>query len=169
MNGMKKQDEIDQALAALERDGRLTVDDVVDAARDPDSPLHGEFEWDDTVAAELYRRTQARRLIVTVRHRSVENARIIVAPAYVRDASAATGQQGYTRTISLQDDQDKARATVLNELERVAAHLARARAIAAAIGLDGEFAALEGRFLEVKLLVERQRQNETPNRRGRRA
>ena len=36
---------------------------IVDAARDEKSPLHAEFEWDDGVAAELHRLTQARLLV----------------------------------------------------------------------------------------------------------
>lgn len=40
--------------------------DVVDAARDKKSPLHKLFEWNNTKAAELYRLSQARTLIVNV-------------------------------------------------------------------------------------------------------
>jgi hypothetical protein len=43
--------------------GALTPAIVVDAARNKKSPLHDQFEWDDTVAAEKYRRDQAHRLI----------------------------------------------------------------------------------------------------------
>ncbi|MFG1794247.1 hypothetical protein [Nocardia sp. NPDC049149] len=47
--------------------GRLLPEDVVDAARDEASPLHGRFEWRDDIAAEAYRRDQARELIRSVR------------------------------------------------------------------------------------------------------
>jgi hypothetical protein len=47
--------------------GRLTPELVLDDARDPDSPLHDRFEWDDTLAAEKYRRGQAADLIRSVR------------------------------------------------------------------------------------------------------
>lgn len=48
--------------------GVLLPSTVVDAARDAASPLHGQFEWDDSEAAERYRLWQARQLIrVTVR------------------------------------------------------------------------------------------------------
>lgn len=40
---------------------------LVDLSRDQDSPLHKEFEWDDTVAAEKYRQEQARLLISHIR------------------------------------------------------------------------------------------------------
>ena len=35
--------------------GELTNKIVVDAARSPDSPLHGLFEWDNAKAAAAYR------------------------------------------------------------------------------------------------------------------
>jgi hypothetical protein len=44
-------------------DGVLKPEFVLDAARDPEHPLHSRFEWDDSVAAERFRREQAHRLI----------------------------------------------------------------------------------------------------------
>lgn len=44
----------------------LTAEIVVEDARDPASPIHSFFEWDDTVAAEQYRLHQARGLIRAV-------------------------------------------------------------------------------------------------------
>ena len=41
-----------------ERD-RLTPEEVVNDARPDDSPIHPYFEWDDSVAAEKWRREQA--------------------------------------------------------------------------------------------------------------
>lgn len=55
--------DVKQALADLANDGVIEPRRVVDAARDPDSPLHDCFTWDDTVAGERYRLDQARRLI----------------------------------------------------------------------------------------------------------
>jgi hypothetical protein len=43
--------------------GALTPDDVVDTAKNPDSPLHSWFTWDDTEAARLQRLTEARSMI----------------------------------------------------------------------------------------------------------
>lgn len=43
--------------------GNLTAEFVVQAARSKKSPLHSFFTWDDTLAAEEYRKEQARRLI----------------------------------------------------------------------------------------------------------
>jgi hypothetical protein len=55
--------------------GALTPAQVLADARDAKSVLHGAFEWDDNLAAEHYRETQARYLIgalvVTVKPRGV--------------------------------------------------------------------------------------------------
>ena len=47
----------------LERSGGLTAERLVEASRPKDAPLHCEFEWDDSRAAELYRQEQGRVLI----------------------------------------------------------------------------------------------------------
>jgi len=45
----------------------LRPTDVVEEARDPDSPLHRYFSWDDGEAAQKWREDQARGLIASVR------------------------------------------------------------------------------------------------------
>lgn len=52
--------------------GRLMVDDVLAEAKSDSSPLHRHFEWDDTEAADQYRRQQARALIQRCRIQLVE-------------------------------------------------------------------------------------------------
>lgn len=51
------------ALLLLAEEDRLTPPQVVEEARPEGSPLHSEFEWDDSIAAEQHRLTQARALI----------------------------------------------------------------------------------------------------------
>ena len=54
-------------LAAVETAGAtLRAEDVLRAAEDPQSQLHGWFEWDDTEAARQHRLHQARKLIASV-------------------------------------------------------------------------------------------------------
>lgn len=48
---------------ARQNGGVLKVEDVLEEARDESSPLHKHFEWDDSEAADQYRRQQARSLI----------------------------------------------------------------------------------------------------------
>jgi hypothetical protein len=46
--------------------GEITPEDVLNDARNPNSPLHPFFEWDDNLAAEQFRLNQARALIRSV-------------------------------------------------------------------------------------------------------
>lgn len=48
---------------ARKNGGMLMVEHVINAAKDPNCVLHKHFQWDDTKAAEAYRRSQARSLI----------------------------------------------------------------------------------------------------------
>lgn len=57
----------DELQRLYEAHHELTPDLVLDTARDPDNPLHGHFEWDDGVAAEEWRKNQARKLIRSVK------------------------------------------------------------------------------------------------------
>ena len=60
---MKLNADQEQALDALVRDQMLSAEDVLEAASDSASPLHGLFTWDDTEAAVQYRLQQASGLI----------------------------------------------------------------------------------------------------------
>lgn len=51
----------------LESQGRLTAKNLLDVSRPEDAPLHGEFEWDDSVAAEKFREEQARHVINSIK------------------------------------------------------------------------------------------------------
>lgn len=55
----------------LEKEGRLTADELVDVSRPEEAPLHNEFEWDDSIAGENWRKQQARCLI---------NSLIVISP-----------------------------------------------------------------------------------------
>lgn len=54
-------------VALAEKEGSLTPQSVLEAARPKDSPLHGFFCWSNTKAAEKYREIQAAALIRRVK------------------------------------------------------------------------------------------------------
>lgn len=60
----------DAAVAELERiekkHGSLTPEILVDESRDKGSALHCIFEWNDEMAAEGYRREQARKFLANI-------------------------------------------------------------------------------------------------------
>jgi len=47
----------------LEKKGGLTSKRLLDVSRDESAPLHNEFEWDDSIAAENFRESQAAYII----------------------------------------------------------------------------------------------------------
>jgi hypothetical protein len=53
-------------ITAMVQNGH-TASDLVERARNPNSPLHPHFEWDDSRAAQAHRVAQAERLIVRAR------------------------------------------------------------------------------------------------------
>lgn len=55
-----------QVMHDIERRTGLTADTLLEASRPKDAPLHSEFEWNDTEAAEKYRREQAKHIINSI-------------------------------------------------------------------------------------------------------
>lgn len=62
MRALRKNVNAELARMAATNDG-LRPSEVVAAATDESSPLHGQFEWDDGIAGHEYRLGQARQLI----------------------------------------------------------------------------------------------------------
>lgn len=155
MNGEAKLNLIRARLAKiLAADGTLTPTAVLQDARSPKSPLHDEFEWDDSVAGHQYRVTQARNLIARVRVEIETTTRQIQVPAYVRDPNAAADEQGYVSVVSLKNDRAKALDVLRNEAERTAALLQRTRDLAAALDLESEVDPILYGFMAFKQKVE---------------
>lgn len=75
-------DKAGRELARIEKsEGELTPTAVLDRARSANSSLHGHFEWDDSVAAEQHRLSQAgdliRSITVDVTHSNIEPAKTV--------------------------------------------------------------------------------------------
>ena len=51
---------------SLGKNNQLSAKALVDVSRAEDAPLHDAFEWDDSVAGELYREGQARHIIASL-------------------------------------------------------------------------------------------------------
>ena len=101
---------VKNALAKIsEKHGHITPEFVVQEARNVKNPLHNSFEWDDTEAGNLYRLTQARFLIRTVKldiirkgegnkEITLETTRAYVAPQSKR------GKESYIKLKTAMDD-----------------------------------------------------------------
>ncbi len=123
-----------RAIAALERGGRLTAEQVVEDARDPDSPLHGYFTWDDTEAANAHRLNEARALIRSVKVVVTYENQKVSTPRYVRDTAQPAASQGYVSAEQIRLEPENARALMLYEFGRASAHVSRSIDIAKAVG-----------------------------------
>lgn len=143
---MSQNTEIKAILVEMEAAGQLNAAAVVESARDPASPLHDRFEWDDGLAAEEHRKAQARALIRSIKIRVETHNISLRVPAYVADPEQ---DSGYVATARLRGDEDRARDVLVTEFARAASALARARAIAAALGMEDEIDTLRGQIIEL--------------------
>lgn len=135
----------DRLAAIADRNaGRLTPDDVIEDAKDPKSPLHGYFEWNDAKAAHAHRLEQARALIRSVKVIIETETTFIRAVGYVVDPTRRGDEQGYVRLESIVSEAALARKTLMTEAERVLGVLRRAEAIAAVLGLEEQLANVVG-------------------------
>ncbi len=153
---MPKQ-EVVQALRELEdAEGRLTAGVVVEAARNPQSPLHAEFEWDNAAAAQAHRLERARRLLrINVLWRQPDRVNLTLeVPAYVRDPSVGGGDQGYRSTLSISVEPDSAHEVLVAEFGRIGGILRRVRHLAIALGKAEELVAIEASVSQFKAEVQ---------------
>ena len=88
---------------ARKNGGVLKVDDVLQEAKDEQSILHRHFEWDDTEAAEHYRRQQARALIQRCRIQLVESSPVKIR-AFVSLPTDRENGGGYRLTSEVMSD-----------------------------------------------------------------
>lgn len=117
--------------------GRITPDAVLADAKSPKSPLHDQFEWDDSEAAKQWRLNQARELIRSVRVDITTESRTVSTVCYVRDPSAGEAQ-GYVEVAKLRDNKSLASEALHAEIRQANALVARARSLAEALGLSAE-------------------------------
>ena len=91
----------------LDRTVGLTPENLVDASRPEDAPLHNEFEWDDTVAAEAYRKTQARLMIsnlsIVIEEKKQEPVRAYFSLQHGFRKNSGT----YESTITIMEDSER--------------------------------------------------------------
>ena len=126
---------IDAIVLLQNERGELTATAVVEAARDPESVLHGHFEWDDTKAAEAHRLDQARSLIRSVTVQVRLGSLQVAVPAYVRDPGKEGGAEGYRNVAQLRTETDLAREAIVSEFKAVASRLQRARRLAQVLSI----------------------------------
>ena len=112
--------------------GYLSPGNIVDAARNPKSVLHDEFDWDDHSAADSYRLAQARALVrrvkFTIIRQSKEKPReveMIVTRAYSSRISARSEDGGYESVQTIMSDEVKREELVYQVLRELNAYRKR--------------------------------------------
>ena len=123
-------------------DGTITPQAVLSDAKDPASPLHEHFEWDDSKAAHAHRINQARELIRSVRLVITNTESVVRRVAYVRDPAKPAHDPGYISTFQLRKSPNEARAALMAELARADNAMQRAKDVAFALGLEREIDAI---------------------------
>lgn len=130
--------------------GRLTPDDVIEHARNPDSPLHSLFNWDIEQAAMSHWRDQARRIISSVRVETKTDTTIVESVAYVRDPNVEPSEQGYISVAVLRDDKAMAAKAFAYEFSRAEGALTRAQEVAAVLQLEPQVKRLTKRVANLR-------------------
>lgn len=151
---MTRREEIEARLQEiLEAEGEVTPDLVIEDARDEESPLHGEFEWDVEKAAMEAWRATARRLIRSVSLVVNTEAVYLAVPRYVRNPDAETREQSYVSTSELRTDRDRAWAALSRAIDAADAMIRRAEKVAVAVGLADEVRLVATALEQVKQKV----------------
>ena len=90
---------------ALRNGGLLLIDDVLSAAEDTECVLHKHFEWDDTEAANQYRRDQARVMIQKCKITIAQSPEVSIR-AFVSLSDDQKNGGGYRMTAVVLSDED---------------------------------------------------------------
>ena len=103
--------------AQMEAAGTLTASNLVEASRPKDAPLHKEFEWNNTKAAEEWRKHQARNIIhslvlVTEPGTDAEGVR-----AFFKIETRASNYESIVAIVQQEDKYAALKKSALRELE----------------------------------------------------
>ena len=101
----------------LEAAGNLSAKSLLDVSRPKDAPLHTEFEWNDSIAAERYREEQARCII---RHLVVRLEERPDEPVRGFFQIEQSGQRSYTSVKAILTQHDPRADLIQQALEELA-------------------------------------------------
>jgi hypothetical protein len=117
---------VEEILKVRQQRGAITKEHILEAAADEDSPLHGEFTWDDELAGHQYRLVEAgmllRRLKVRIvrRDRDSNEIKVKTIRAFESRPSMRNDQGGYETIQEIMADPVKTTEMIqhaLRELE----------------------------------------------------
>ena len=130
-------EEILAILTKLDRQNKLTASAILKEGKDPRSPLHGKFNWNDKTAAHAYRMDQARSLITEFKIEIVVQKRVIVVPIFQEAANKESPQEeGYQATLDIRKNKSDSRAKVVRHLKTALSSLNNALVLCDILGLE---------------------------------
>jgi hypothetical protein len=127
-----------EIMSLADEHGIVTPRVVFEAAKNPNSALHGEFVWDGKQAIEDLGLQRAAALIRTVRVQVVIDSRKVVAPYFVNDPRDSRPGE-YLPLQSVKNDDELRHGVLLAEISRIEGAVMRAKAIAGVVDLSAEF------------------------------
>lgn len=138
---------------AKENGGILTPTAVVQAARNPDHVLHGEFTWNEKEAAEERWRDVARSLIrrYGVPVRSTTTRTVLEAPVYVKNPAQENRSEGYVLATDVASMPDGPASLYRRELGQVVALLDRMEALAVVSGFTNLYSEIAGPAEQIRV------------------
>jgi NTP pyrophosphatase (non-canonical NTP hydrolase) len=151
----KQQQEFISALA--DDNGHIRPQDVIDAARPEESPIHRMFPWDVGEAAHRHWLDVACRLIRFVKLEIRVDRSIVAVPGYIIDPQRDLRVKRYLDVRLAREDAETSRLALLEELERIAQAIRRAQKVAMALGLQDELAQLLQDVSQLQTKAERRR------------
>lgn len=133
---------------AVATQGKVTPNDLVEAARSAKSELHPLFEWNNSVAANEHRLHQARTALSSLRIRISVESPVSSIPAFL-SVSVATNdhtEPGYTSFSVIEHDPDLRRDAVLREWRQIRGWIQRTEWIS-------EFQPLRDAAVEIEIAL----------------
>lgn len=107
---------VGEILETMAAEDRLTAANLVEDSRPEEAPLHNEFTWDDTKAAESWRRQEAMMIINSVEIR-IENHEPV--QAFVKISSAERNYLQTSVLIRAKETRDILLENALRELQGI--------------------------------------------------
>jgi len=138
-------------------EGYIEPQALINAGRDPGSPIHNQFTWDVDKAAQERWTEQARDLIRIVRMEITVERQIVVAPIYAVDPDRPSKSQRYIRLERAAMEEERALRILQDEIDRIASAIRRAQAVAAVLGLSARLDELLDHVMILKTAAERRK------------
>lgn len=127
-------------MSELDKQGRLNAETLVEVSKPEDAPMHNEFEWNDQVAADEWRKQQARCIIHSITYIDENDPK----PEPTRVFFNIEEHSGnYTAIQTIIKSEDKTEALKSQALKELQAFTRKYRTILKAINAEAEITALQ--------------------------